>query len=113
MPKASAIASELRWMADILEKEPEAELIKPDLSFYHGCSGTKDQFIALSSIFPRPFKKGDGFDHDKITLTHEVDALHVYASIEKSKLCILVEPAKPAKYKCVPLLSLEEEESIA
>jgi hypothetical protein len=110
MPTAHAIASDLRKFADTLDKQPEQKLITPRLSFYH--HGGKDLFIALSKVFPSPLKKGEGYRGDEITLTHQTEALTVYASIEKSSVCVLVEEAKPAKYSCVPILSLDEEEEI-
>lgn len=112
MPTAHAVASELRQIADLFDKHPELELVKPSLHFYHGYSDTKGQFIALAKVFPHPIEKGDGYSHDQYTLTHATDALSVYASIDKSQVCTLVEPARPARYECTPLLSLEEEEAL-
>jgi hypothetical protein len=113
MITAGQIAAELRRIADVLDKEPETELVRPRLSFFHGYSITKENFLALARLFPRPFKKGEGYDHDQITLAHETDALGVYASIDRSKVCILESPAIPAKYRCEPLLSEAEEESVS
>lgn len=112
MPKANAIASELRKIADLLDRTPDAEITKPNLGFYHVGTEPKEQFIALAKVFPRPFDKGDGYSHDQYTLTHETDNLRVYASIDRSEVCTLIEPARPARYECTPLLSLEEEESL-
>jgi hypothetical protein len=112
MITAGQIAAELRRIADVLDKEPETELVRPNLYFFHGYSNTKENFLALARLFPRPFKKGDGYSHDAIMLTHETDALEVYASIDRSKVCILESPAIPAKYRCEPLLSAAEEESV-
>lgn len=113
MPTAHAIASDLRKFADTLDKQPEQELIRPRFSFYHHSDKeAKDAFIGLSKVFPRPLKKGEGYRGDEITLYHEAEAITVYASIDKSSMCVLVEEAKPAKYSCVPILSLDEEEEI-
>jgi hypothetical protein len=112
MPTTSAIASELRRIADMFEKNPDIDMVQPRLSFYFGCSDTKEKFLDLAKIFPRPLKKGDGFSHDQYTLTHKTEALEVYASIDRSKVCTLVEKARPARYTCVPLLSLEEESAL-
>ena len=89
---------------------PTADL--PRTSLYFSCTyggGTKEQFIAATKVFPRPAEKGDGYSHDEITLTHRTDAIVVHASIEKNKICTLIEPAVPARYTCEPILSLEEE----
>lgn len=112
MPTATSIATELRRIADVLDKTPDVDLVKPSLDFYHGYMGTKEQFLAIAKIFPRPFTKGNGYSHDKVEITHESAALNVGASIDRSKVCTLVEPAKPAVYDCVPLLSLEEEQAL-
>jgi len=112
MPTTAAIASELRRIADLLDKSPDLEVEQPRLSFYHGYSGKKENFVDLVKVFPRPIEKGDGYSHDEITLTHKTDALIVYASIQKDVVCTLVEPAVPARYACVPLLSLEEEAAL-
>jgi hypothetical protein len=112
MPKASEIATELRRIADVLDKQPETEAIKPNLHFYHGYDSTKAQFLNLAAIFPRPYKKGDGWDHKQITLTHETAAVNITASIERDKVCMLKEPARPAVYDCEPLLSQEEEATL-
>ena len=109
MPTTTAVASELRRIADVLDKTPGVEVTKPTLAFYHDYTGKKEIFLSLARVFPRPLQKGDGYDHKYVTLTHESDALEVYACIGKDKLCTLIEPAKPARYACTPLLSLEEE----
>ena len=112
MPTANAIASRLREIADMLDKTPDAEMTSASLSFYHGLLGTKEQFLNLAKVFPRPFEKGDGYRHDEYTLEHKTNAVRVYASIDRSKVCILREPAREAVYDCVPLLSLEEEKAL-
>ena len=71
-----------------------------------------NEFLDLAKVFQRPFDKGDGYDHQQYTLKHETDALEVYAAIDRSKVCTLVEEARPARYECVPILSLEEEAAL-
>jgi hypothetical protein len=112
MPTASEVATELRKIADQLDKTPEAEIVKPILRFHHSYQGTKENFIDLAKVFPRPIAKGDGYKHDEYTLSHDSEAVEVYASIGKSKVCTLVEEARPARYECTPLLSLEEEAAL-
>lgn len=111
MPKANEVSSELRKLADALDKSPEAEIKKPSIYWSHAYGGdiAKYQFLALAKIFPKPYKKGDGYDYDEVTLDHDTPALNIYASIPKSLTCELIEPAKPAVYRCTPLLSELEE----
>jgi len=113
MPTTSAIANALRAFASHLDKSPDVEIAQPTLSFYHGSYGSKEEFLALARIFPRPYDKGDGWSHDQLTLTHKSDALEVFATIDRNKVCTLIEPARPAVYRCEPLLSSEEESIIA
>jgi hypothetical protein len=69
----------------------------------------KEAFLALAKILPRPIRKEP--DSSDYILVHETDALRVHVSVERSKVCQLVEAARPAVYECTPLLSkLEEEE---
>ena len=99
MPTAASIAQELRKVADLLEKTPTADLPRPSLYFpcrYGGC--TKEQFIAVTKVFPRPVEKGEYYPHEEITLTHRTDAIVVQACIEKNKICRLIAPAVPARY---------------
>ena len=109
---AGQVANELRRIADIFDKSPDKVIIKPTLDFYHGYESAKETFVSLAHIFPRPFEKGEGYGHDQMTLTHESDALQVYASIDRSKVCTLKRAAIPAEYECEPLLSQIEEAAI-
>lgn len=109
MPKAHEIATELRKLADALDVNPEAEHQKAWLWFY--CD-TKAQFLSAASIVPRPFRKRDDTPNEKysrIHLEHNTPALQVDASIYKHLTCELVEPARPAVYRCDPILSALEE----
>ena len=121
MPKASEVAAELRKLADALDCDPEQELFRPEIDFtckYKSSFGrdkAKKIFIALARILPHPLKKGtQSFDSEAIELRHTSDALIVVTSIERTKVCKLIEPAKtiPAVYKCEPLLSAEEDAAL-
>ena len=112
MPQASEVATELRRIADVFDTDPCAEIVQPELSFYHGHKGTKEQFLAIAKIMPHPFKKSDGWNHEYIVLTHETKALRVRAQIERSKVCTLIAPARPAQYECKPILSAVEEAAL-
>jgi hypothetical protein len=113
MPLAHEVATELRKFADSLDKTPDAEIVRPRVFFAHTyVSNPKDRFLALASLLPRPLKKGDGYTKDVLDLTHETPNITIKAYIDKSETCELVEPAKPAVYRCVPILSLDEEDSL-
>jgi hypothetical protein len=113
MPKAVEIAAELRRIADVLDKEPEAELVKPTLSFHHWSD--KARFLELVKVFPRPFDKEyepPTDEYANLILKHSTDGLFVFSSILRNAVCRIKTPAQAAEYECEPLLSLEEEEAI-
>ena len=117
MPKASEVATELRKLADALDREPEQELIRPDLDFNCKYVGDADKptFLALARILPRPLAKGVcAYDADGMQLTYTSPALIVTTEIKRSKVCRLIEPERtiPAKYECEPLLSPEEDAAL-
>ena len=100
----------MRKLADALDVQPEQEAARP--SVYFSCKykdDGKELFLGLAKLLPRPLKKSDGFDHSEMDLTYSSDALRIHASIERSKVCRLIEPAREAKFECEPLLSAEEE----
>lgn len=111
MPKAHEIATELRKLADALDTQPEADLVRPFLSWHHHSEGEKGSFISIAKILPRPFKKTvDNLGNNPIIdIQYQSDSITVYAQIPQSLTCELVEPAKPAVYRCDPILSALEE----
>jgi hypothetical protein len=114
MPKASEIAIELRKFADALDKSPDAETIRPVLNFWHWTT-EKDQFFTEVALIPRPAKKDWGSATDgysSLTVKHETPALVIEASIRRSVVCEIVEPAKPAVYNCPSILSKAEEAAL-
>ena len=112
MPKLSEIATALRNVADALDKNPDAECVRPYLSF-HFWSGNKEPFLGLASAFPRPFsKKYEQREDGSLEIVHIDPALGTYARIPRTAVCEMVEPAKPAVYRCEPLLSDEEEATL-
>lgn len=109
MPKAHEIATDLRKMADALDLKPNAEHQKAWLWFY--CD-TKEQFLSAATVVPRPLCKREdtpGYPHSRIYLEHNTPNLQIDASVAKSLTCELVEPAKPAIYRCDPIISALEE----
>ena len=71
--------------------------------------------VTLARLMSHPFVKE--YSDREIELRHDFmasDTRHDYAvrhyvKIQRASVCELVEPAKPAVYRCVPLLSDEEE----
>jgi len=112
MPKANEVANELRKLADSLDVNPDADMVRPSISWYHWSESHKDKFLAVARLLPRPLNKKVGTgEHADLTIEYRSDALLAYASIPRSLTCELVEPAKAAVYKCEPILSqLEESE---
>jgi hypothetical protein len=115
MAKAKQVAAALRTIAENLEREPEAEV------GYYFCSAYpqhKEQALNLARLMTRPYTK-EYSDHE-IELKHDFMASDITLdfavrnriNIERSSVCELVEPAKPAVYRCNPLLSDEEEAAL-
>lgn len=111
MTTAGAVAIELRKLADSLDQNPAAEV--PSLHVYFSCSylgaKSKDIFLGLVKIMPRPLKKE--YKSDEVWVKYDPEVISVAAFVERSKVCELVEPAKSAIYRCEPLLSEDETES--
>jgi hypothetical protein len=108
--KAGLVAIELRKLAYALDAQPDAVITKPYISF-HGYS--KDEFMAIARLLPRPLRKNVDEPEDpkwaRVRVSHKNPALDVDASVPQSLTCQLIEPAKPAVYRCDPILSEEEE----
>jgi hypothetical protein len=106
MPTPQAIAAELRKVADGLDRV-DSEINIP-YAFLHFDHKTKESFLATAKVFPRPLKK-DLICPEKpfaeIRLSYSSEALHLWTKVLQSLTCELVEPAKPAVYRCDPLLS--------
>lgn len=113
-PKASRVAAELRRLADSLDRFPDLAMPPPHIFF--SCTYRDDEktlFLNMARLLPRPLDKDeDGPNSSDRSLSYKNDAIFVRSYLAKSKLCELVEPARPAVYRCVPLLSEEEEASL-
>jgi hypothetical protein len=112
MPKAHEVATELRKLADSLDANPEVSLKLPWVMFY--CD-TKEQFLNAASILPRPLAKTESdanSSYNRIRIEYNTPAIEVSASVYKSLTYELVEPAKPAVFRCDPILSALEEAGI-
>jgi hypothetical protein len=113
MPKANEVATELRKLADALDKSPDAEIVRPSMNFSHTYVGkAKEKFLALAHLLPLPLKKGNGYSENVLELTYESATIIIASYIDKQLTCELVEPAKPAVYRCDPILSEAEESSL-
>ena len=107
--KALEFALKLRRLARDLEKAPEAEIntyvsITP-------VNDDKQTFLELAKVLPRPLTKKiryEGASYEDFTLEGDGFVL----GIPRSKMCILVEPARPARYECPSILSDEEEAAL-
>lgn len=111
MPKASEVATELRKLADSLEREPDAQIPKPFLFFSTFLeSNEKQMFSTVCGLMPRPLAKE--YRDSELKVEYNGAALTAQTSIQRSKVCRLVEPAKPAVYECEPILAEAEEAQI-
>jgi hypothetical protein len=110
MPKASEIAAELRGLAESIAMIDDS--VNLPYVFVNIRHNSKESFLAFAkNAMPRPFATSTehnyGQEYD-LRLTHETDNVHVWCAVNQSLTCTLVEPAKPAVYKCDPILSEEE-----
>jgi hypothetical protein len=112
--KASEVASQLRTLADALDKAQDAEINHSYLSLDAGSD--KESFLALAHVWPRPFaKKVDFADttYSELGIEHKIHGGTIRLKIDQSSVCRLVKPAQPAVYDCAPLLSQEDEATLA
>lgn len=111
---AGKVAIELRKLADLLDSHPDVEVTKPWLNFYGYDKGT---FASIVKLLPRPLAKSvDTYTDEKlrrIRVAYKTDAIEIDASVPQHLTCELVEPAKPAVYRCDPILSLEEIDEVS
>lgn len=112
MPLAKDVASELRKLADALDKSPETLVVAPYVSMYNSYS--KEAFLNFARIMPRPIKKevGGSDRYPDLVLVHENENIRISSRIAQSDMCELVEPAKPAVYRCTSILSPEEDAAL-
>jgi hypothetical protein len=108
--KASEIAKDLRILADALEVAPDLELPQPYFAIHFWNNTAKDAFLALVKLLPRPFSKE--YDDTDFKIRHDTTGLDINVYIPRSAVCELIAPAKPAEYRCEPLLSEDEESTL-
>jgi hypothetical protein len=113
MVTAGQVAMELRKLADSLDAQPDAQINRAWISFY---SHEKDLFLNVARILPRPLTKnvedeGSRWSRLKIKCT-SFESIDVNASVDQSLTCEIVEPARPAVYRCEPILSEAEDAEV-
>lgn len=111
MPLAKEVAAEFRRLADCLDKEPDAQIDRPLVSWYHYSKDQRELFLKEARLLPRPLKKSVS-SSDELSIDYNSPAMWAYAKIPRNAICELIEPAKPAVYKCEPLLSDAQIEEI-
>lgn len=112
MPLAKDVATKLREIAERLDTAPDANIPTPWLSFSRDYTGDdKAKFLAFVCLMPKPFEKV--WTDTELTLKHKSEVMTIIARIDRSDVCEPIEPAKPAVYRCEPLLSDEEDASVA
>lgn len=107
---AGMVASELRKLADGLDKEPDAEIASQVHLFFH-CS-SKSEFLSVVRAMPRPLKKSiddEGKSCAARNIEYDSPALWINTRAPLSLTCTLIQPARPAVYECQALLSADEE----
>lgn len=111
MPKAGEVAIELRKLADALDKYPDSKVPSPYVVFARDYGkDDKEKFLNFAKIMPRPYEKKH--TDNEYRIQYVLPAIHVASYIDRNIVCELIEPAKPAVYKCDPILSDEEESSL-
>jgi len=114
---AAMVAAELRRVADALDHDPQAVIPTAMLTFYANDYGAQDKgkasFLNIARLLPRPISKERSNDTDFEVGAGSDGALWYRATIRRSAICTIVEPARPAVYHCEPILSDAEEEAIA
>lgn len=112
MINSHKLAAGLREFAERLESAPEFEFGEDWLTQRHIFIAAEDAVTAKAFAHVlKPCTKT--FTETQIKLTANFGAVQVQVEIPRQKVCELVEPAKPAVYRCDPLLSADEEAEIA
>ena len=110
MPLAKDVSTELRKLADALDREPEAEIPYAVVNFD---ASSKESFLAVAKAMPRPIEKEVTDSRwPQLRLKYKNDAITLWADVAQSLSCELVTPTHDAVYKCEPILSLIEEAAL-
>jgi len=107
MTTAKEVALELRRIADSLEREPETEIKAPLVYFPQSYSvDAKSHFLNIARLMPRPYEKT--YRERELEIGYGTEAIKVYATVDRDRVCTVITPAVPAVYDCEPLLSETE-----
>ena len=113
MPLAHEVATELRKLADGLDRNPDVKVDRPYVMFSYYSEDSKQGFLATVRAMQRPITKTwPASENGELKVRYESGALVIRADIPRNAVCEIVEPAKPAVYKCSPILSDDEVESL-
>jgi len=109
------LAQELRKIADAVESLPRvngSQHAKPWLyiSYRYGGDLAKQTFLDVAKVLPKPFTKE--YTDTEFKLSYKSAAIDFDLMIERSAVCEIVEPAKPAVYRCEPILSEDEDAAL-
>lgn len=107
--KAIDAVANLRKLADLLEKHGDVEIRMTSARVWFD---SKKSFLAVARDFPRPFgKEYDERLYGSLMLTHGTlnGTGTINLDIERSVVCEMIEPARPAKFHCPSIFSPEEE----
>ena len=111
-PTAGQVATEFRRIADALDKEPDTEVEPPMVTFYCNSYSAADKgkqvFLNVVRLLPRPLAKKPSETNMEVENPNK-EVVYLRACIDRAQVCELIEPAKPAVYRCFPLLSDQEE----
>lgn len=112
MTKLHDLAEDLERIAAHFRTQENIEITDcPMLHF--GSQHSREGFLALARVFPRPTVKrrgiGDFERFPEIAIEYRGKSMWAYAAADRNKLCRIIRPAIPAEYECEPLLSAEEE----
>ncbi len=107
--KAIDAVANLRKLADLLEKHGDTEIRMTSARIWFE---SKESFMTFARDFPRPYAKeyGEGkygslvLTHGELTKTGEI-----HLDVERSAVCEMIEPARPATFRCPSIFSPEEE----
>ena len=99
-------------MADLLEKHGDAEVYMASANIWFE---DKAPFMELARDFVRPYSKDfQESEYGDLILSHgklNKDG-SISLRIQRSNICIMKEPARPAVYDCPSIFSPEEEEEL-
>lgn len=114
MSERTEFITGLRELADYLENNPDVPI--PYQPYFAVCvtnyvepEKTKDAIQSVARC-PGPWRKELG--ESLLTLTKDFHGVKYGVICDRSHVCKMVEPAKPAVWDCEPLLSAKEFEEL-